>query len=84
MNIDNGHLKFIADIKKAGVPVGYHEVPEDLAEEAAVVLQGRDEAYIDLKSQSPLAVWAGNLRDKRDKKKAKRKAAKEARKRNRR
>ena len=62
---------------------GLERVPEELRQEAKDLLAGREETYVDLKSNSGLAKWAQKRRSAKDKKKMRRKMVKNSKKKNR-
>jgi inorganic pyrophosphatase len=89
MNVNTGELRMLAagaerdkELLKALMEEGFRPVPQELQEEAAKELNGKEETFVNLKGSTPLAKWAKNQREK-DKKKAKRKLAKASRKLNR-
>ena len=65
MNPNTGHLIRI----NGELPEGYQEIPLGLETIADEQLIGRDEVYIDLDSDSPLAQWAADQRRHKEKKK---------------
>ena len=90
MNVDNGHLirlgiaekpkDFRQEIQRR---MAYFDVPPELQFEAERELDGKNETYVDIKANTPLANWASKKRTERDKKKNKRHMAKKSKRRNR-
>ena len=81
MNVNTGEL--MRQYSDEYASQGFTPIPEDLMGEANKVLGERDQAMVDLNSNTPLANWAHKKRNEKAAKKKRRKMVKSSRRKNR-
>lgn len=73
MNVNTGELRRIAsnlneDERAELFKAGFTEVPDDLEQEAAKALAGKENVMVDMKKKTPLTAWAKRVNQGRNEK----------------